>query len=178
MIQSFHLLIQHFPQPFAKFSLCKCSALVVIQGYNDSPFTVPLGTIKGHPFIGITLTHQNTKTENLSLLHSQVPLKRHFTVVEGLIICCTCTAVHGNTIWLIPWSKQGQSQCLVQRCFMVTANYACCRIFCRCHGTFWRLPTCEINVWCLKLPVCKSVFNIYAFSMQPCQILQAAHCWR
>lgn len=38
------------------------SALLVIQGCNDSPSTAPAGTFKGHPFTNIALTHQNTKT--------------------------------------------------------------------------------------------------------------------
>lgn len=52
--------------------LCKRSALLVIQGYNDSPTTVPPGTIKGHPFTGVTLTHRDTKTAG-KLISSALP---------------------------------------------------------------------------------------------------------
>lgn len=38
------------------------SALLVIQGCNDSPSTAPPGTFKGHPFTSVALAHRNTKT--------------------------------------------------------------------------------------------------------------------
>lgn len=88
----FHLFIRCFLPPWAESCLCKRGALLVIQGYNDSPSTVPPGSIKGHSFTGVTLTHQNTKTAG-KLISSALPgavLKSYFAAVERFIICCTC----------------------------------------------------------------------------------------